>query len=60
MIEKAIESLLARGADSSVLDASGQSALQAAVAVGLGHLFSGDEPQHGAQADSPASGGPAN
>lgn len=57
--EKAIRALLARGADSSVVDASGQSALKAAEAAGLGHLFSGNEPQQGAQADSLASGGPA-
>ena len=50
--EKAIKALLARGANSSALDASGQSALQVAVAVGLGHLFDTKEPQQDTPADA--------
>ena len=42
--KNAISALLARGADSSMLDASGQTALQAAQTVGLGYLFDTEEP----------------
>jgi hypothetical protein len=40
--EKAIKALLAQGADPGVRDASGQTALQAAMDAGLGHLFNVD------------------
>lgn len=50
--EKAIKTLLARGADFNLRDASGQSALQVAMAAGLGHLFNANEPQQIGPPDS--------
>jgi len=37
---------MARGADFNIRDASGRTALQQVVAVGLGYLLNANDPQH--------------
>jgi len=44
--EKAVKALMARGADFNIRDASGRTALQQVVAVGLGYLLNANDPQH--------------